>query len=161
MHCFPASITRRTAALVCLLFALLPLAGHAQAESARDRINQAVGRDLFVDITTLTDKVHTYKDIKKWIPVRGGRDALRMAYPERMKGSGISEEITVKLIIAPNGIVHNPIIENLKNKELAIPAILHAAKLRFEAPKVGGKAVFAEQKIKLICSEDPQFGAKK
>jgi hypothetical protein len=91
---------------------------------------------------------------------RGGAGAMRMAYPANLKGSGISEVITVRLIITPEGLVLNPVVEDLKNKELAIPAILHVANLRFQVPRIDGKPVYLNQKVKLVCSEDPEFGRK-
>ena len=124
-----------------------------------DKLNVQLGRKVFVDIDKLTDKVCTWQDIKRWVPAKK-KDAKIMPYPEELKGSGISEVVTVRLIISPKGRVLNPAIQNIKNKELIMPVIEHAAGLRFEIPKVDGVPVYLEQKMKFICSEDPKFGQK-
>lgn len=118
------------------------------------RMNAMAGRELFVNIDELTDKVCTWKDVKKFFTPKG-KNARVMAYPEELKGSGISEEVVVRVILSPDGLPLNPSIENLKNKELALPAILHVAGMRFEKPKVDGQPVYLDQKIKLICQEPP------
>ncbi|HSH09443.1 MAG TPA: TonB family protein [Oceanipulchritudo sp.] len=126
----------------------------------KDKLNAQVGRKMFVNIDDLTDKVHTYADIKKWIPIKG-KVGRRVPYPEAMKGSGISEEVAVILIISPEGLPLNPALENLQNKELALPVIRHVANVRFQPPVIDGKPVYLKQKVKFICSEDPAFGQKK
>lgn len=132
----------------------------ADEASVKERLNQAVGRALYVDEADIPEKVHGWSDVKKWFPARG-KDPMRMPYPESLKGSGISEFVTVRLIITPEGRVINPVLEDLSHKEMAIPAILHVAGLRFQVPKIDGKPVYLNQKVKLICSEDPEFGKKK
>ncbi|MDA1277176.1 MAG: energy transducer TonB [Verrucomicrobia bacterium] len=126
----------------------------------KERLNAVLGREMFVDITKLTDKVCTWSDVKRWFPPVG-KILTWMPYPKEMKGSGISEEITVNLIVSPEGLVLNPRFENLKNSELLMPAIHHLARMRFEIPKVDGKPVYLEQKVRLQCSEDPNFLKKK
>lgn len=128
--------------------------------SAKDKLNAQLGREVFVDIEELTDKVYAYADVKKWYGFRKGHSRV-IPYPEELKGSGISEEITVRLVIGPDGYVYNPGFENLKNKELMMPALEHIAHVRFESPKLNGEKVYLQQKVKLTCSEDPNFGKKK
>lgn len=151
---------RFTRLCLCLLAGLGPIAAQAEEPSIKERLNQAVGRELFVAEDALPGKVHTWKDVKRWYPARG-EDPMRMSYPEKLKGSGISEMVTVRLIITPEGLAINPMVEDIKNKELALPAILHVAGLKFQVPKIDGKPVYLQQKVKLICSEDPAFGKKK
>jgi hypothetical protein len=123
----------------------------------KDKLNIELGRDVFVDIDELTDKVHVYADVKKWYGYRKGHSRV-IPYPEELKGSGISEEIVTRLIIGPDGFPLNPQFENLKNKELMMPALQHVASVRFQSPKVNGEKVYLQQKVKFICSEDPEFG---
>ncbi|MEX0326397.1 MAG: TonB family protein [Puniceicoccaceae bacterium] len=129
------------------------------ALSTQDKLNAQLGREVFVDIEDLTDKVHTWAEVKKWYGFRG-RHSKVIPYPEELKGSGISEEITTRLIIGPDGYVYNPRFENLKNKELMMPALEHVAGVRFQSPKLNGEKVYLEQKVKFTCSEDPDFGKK-
>ena len=63
-------------------------------------------------------------------------------------------------LISPEGYVLNPTFVALKNQELAVPVMKHIANVRFEAPTLEGKRVYARQRVKLICSEDPNFGVK-
>ncbi|NDV61241.1 hypothetical protein G0Q06_02115 [Puniceicoccales bacterium CK1056] len=150
----------RTISLFLLTLALLnPSSAFAGETSMTEKLNEMVGRKLYVDPADIPGKIHTWKDVKKWYPARG-KDPLRMSYPESLKGTGISEMVTVRLIITPEGNAINPKIEDLQNKELAIPAILHVAGLRFQVPKINGEPVYLSQKIKLKCSEDPDFGKK-
>jgi TonB family protein len=128
--------------------------------SAKDKLNLQLGKEVFVDIDELTDKVYTWADIQKWVGLRKNHSRV-IPYPEEMKGSGKSEEITVRLIIGPDGWVLNPALQNVKNKEFIMPAIEHVAGVRFKIPKVNGEPVYLEQKMKFICSEDPDFGQKK
>jgi hypothetical protein len=144
--------------LLVTLVLCAPGQTRAAEMSIRERINAAVGREMYVDDASIPEKVHGWADIKRWIAPRGGAEAMRMAYPANLKGSGISEVITVRLIITPEGRVLNPVVEDLNNKELALPAILHVANLRFQIPRVDGKPVYLNQKVKLVCSEDPEFG---
>jgi TonB family protein len=129
------------------------------ALSGKEQFNAEMGRAVFVDITTLTDKVCTWAELEKWIPLRGNH-TNRVPYPAELKGSGLSEEIQVQVIISPEGYVHNPTFVGIKNQQFLLPALRHIANVRFETPKVDGKPVYAQQKIKLICSEDPNFGKK-
>ena len=127
--------------------------------SAKDKLNAQLGRKVFVDIDDLTDRVYGYADVKKWYGFRKGHSKV-IPYPEELKGSGISEEITTRLIISPDGYVLNPGFENLKNKELMMPALEHIANVRFQSPKLNGDKVYLQQKVKFTCSEDPDFGKK-
>lgn len=128
--------------------------------SMKEQINAEVGREVFLDETKITAKIHTWADLQKWINFRQ-KDANRVPYPDELKGSGISEEVAVMCLISPEGHVINPTFaEPLKNKELAIPVMKHIARVRFEAPMLDGQRVYARQKVKLICSEDPEFGRK-
>lgn len=127
--------------------------------SLKEQINAEAGREVFIDPNRITEKIHTWADVKKWFPLRG-KDANRIPYPEELKGSGISEEITIVCIISPEGQALNPVIENLQNKQLALPAIRHLALARFQPPQLDGQRIYLQQKIKLFCSEDPEFGKK-
>jgi protein TonB len=127
--------------------------------SPKDKLNAKFGRKVFVDIDELTDKVYTWADIKKWVGLRKNHTRV-IPYPEEMKGSGKSEEITARLIIAPDGWVLNPALQDVQNKEFIMPAIEHIANVRFKVPKIDGEPVYLEQKVKFICSEDPDFGKK-
>lgn len=125
----------------------------------KELFNAEVGRAVFVDESKITEKIHTWDDIKKWINFRG-KNANRVPYPPELKGRGISEEITVQCLISPEGYVLNPTLVGLQNKELAVPVMKHVAAMRFEAPTLDGKRVYVRQRVKLICSEDPNFGVK-
>jgi TonB family protein len=127
--------------------------------SFKDRINALAGYEVFVDIDELTDTVHTWKDVKKYFPLRGKASRF-IPYPESLKGSGISEEITIQCVISPDGLILNPSILDLKHKELAVPALEHLVTLRFQRPKLDGKPIYLQQKVKLLASEDPDFGSK-
>ncbi len=127
--------------------------------SFKDRINALAGYAVFVDIDELTDTVRTWKDVKKYFPLRG-KASRSIPYPDSLKGSGISEEIVIECVISPDGLILNPNILNLRNKELAIPALEHLVTLRFQRPKMDGKPIYLQQKVKLIASEDPAFGRK-
>lgn len=140
-------------------FKYVPPSPPQPALGPREQFNAEMGRPVFVDIKTLTDKVCTWAELQKWIPLRGNH-TNRMPYPAELQGSGLSEEIQVQVIISPEGYVHNPTLLGIKNQQFLMPALRHVAKLRFESPKVDGKPVYAQQKIKLICSEDPNFGRK-
>lgn len=127
--------------------------------SFKDRINALAGYEVFVEIGELTDKVHTWKDVKKYFPLRTNHSRV-IPYPEALAGSGINEEFSVQCVISPDGLILNPSILNLRNKELAVPALEHLVTLRFQRPKLGGKPIYLQQKIKLLASEDPGFGRK-
>jgi protein TonB len=124
-----------------------------------DRLNAVAGYVVFVNTAALPDKVHTWKDVQRYFALKK-KHTRRIPYPEVLKGSGISEEITIQCIVSPEGYPLNPKIENLQNKELAIPALEHLVSLRFDKPKLGGNPIYLQQKIKLLASEDPAFGAK-
>ncbi len=126
----------------------------------KDQISAEVGREVWIDEATLTEKIYGWAELKKWINYRG-KTANRVPYPDELKGSGISEEIAVSCLISPEGFVLNPkLTGNIKNQQLIIPVMRHVAKMRFEAPTFEGKRVYARQTVKLLCSEDPNFGAK-
>lgn len=127
--------------------------------SLKEQINAEFGRAVFVDPASITEKIHTWADVQKWFPLRG-QNANRIPYPVELKGSGKSEEIHVQCLITPDGLVLNPTILNLQHKEFALPAIRHIAQARFQPPTFEGKRVYLQQKVKLICSEDPSFGTK-
>lgn len=127
--------------------------------SMKEQINAEFGREVFVGPDQLPAKVHTWEEVKKWFPLRG-KDANRIPYPEELKGSGISEEIEIRCIITPEGLAVNPTFLGLKHEQLALPAIRHLAKARFQIPRFEDKPVYVQQKVKLICSEDPTFGVK-
>lgn len=121
--------------------------------SFHDRINALAGYRVFVDIDELTDRVHGWSDVKKYFNVRGGVAARTMAYPESLRGSGITEEIVVECIISPEGRPLNPRLVDLKHRELAVPAVEHVVKLRFERPQLNGQPIYLRQRVKLICAE--------
>lgn len=127
--------------------------------SFKDRINALAGYEVFVDIDELTDTVRTWKDVKQYFPLRKNHSRV-IPYPEALKGSGISEEIVIECVISPDGLILNPNILNLRNNELAVPALEHLVTLRFQRPKMDGKPIYLRQKVKLIASEDPAFGRK-
>lgn len=127
--------------------------------SMKEQINAEFGREVFVGPDRLPAKIHTWNDVKKWFPLRG-KNANRIPYPEELKGSGISEEIEIRCIVTPEGLALNPTFLGLKHEQLALPAIRHLAKARFQIPRVDGQPVYLQQKVKLICSEDPTFGEK-
>jgi TonB family protein len=127
--------------------------------SPEDKLNARLGREVFVDIDKLTDRVYLVKEADKWTGFRN-KSSNRIPYPDELKGSGISEVVTVRLVISPQGYALNPAIENIRNKELMMPAIQHVAGVRFKVPKVGGQPAYVQQKMKFICSEDPEFGVK-
>lgn len=158
MYALKAGLVRGLWSLM-VLSAIFPGVLSAGKIDVKERLNLAVGRELYVEPSDIPEKVHTWADVQRWYPPRG-EDPLRMAYPEELKGSGFSTIITVRVIITPEGLAINPTIENLKRKELAIPALLHVAGLKFQVPKIDGKPIYLTQKVKLICSEDPNFGRK-
>ncbi|NDV62602.1 TonB family protein [Puniceicoccales bacterium CK1056] len=121
--------------------------------SIKDRVNALAGRDVFVDIDSMTDKIYEWSDVKKYFSLQG-KLGKEIPYPEELKGSGISEEIVIFCILSPDGYALNPEIINIKNKELALPAIMHLSQLRFSRPKLNGKPIYLKQKVKLLCSED-------
>lgn len=126
----------------------------------RELFNAEIGREVFIDESKLTEKIHTWADLQKWINYRG-KNANRVPYPEELKGSGISEEVAVDCLISPEGQVLNPkLARGIKNEQLVVPVMKHIAQVRFEAPTLGGKRVYARQTVKLLVSEDPNFGAK-
>lgn len=128
--------------------------------SMKEQITAEVGREVWIDESKLTEKIYTWAELQKWINFRQ-KNANRVPYPEDLKGSGISEEVAVTCLISPEGFVLNPTLtDGIKNQQLAVPVMKHIAKVRFEAPTFEGKRVYARQKIKLLCSEDPNFGAK-
>lgn len=128
--------------------------------SMKEQINAEVGREVWIDESKLTEKIYTWAELQRWINFRQ-KTANRVPYPEELKGSGISEEVAVTCLIAPDGTVLNPTLsDGIKNKELVVAVMRHIAKVRFEAPTFEGKRVYARQKVKLLCSEDPNFGAK-
>ena len=123
--------------------------------SLKDRLNALAGREVFVDIDSLTDKVHTWKDVKRYFPLRKNQSRV-IPYPEELRGSGLSEEIAIQCILTPEGLVLNPSLLNLQHREFALPAILHVVNLKFERPKLDGQPIYLQQKIKLIVSETPE-----
>jgi protein TonB len=126
----------------------------------KDQISAELGRDVWIDESKLTEKIYGWAELQKWINFRQ-KNANRVPYPEELKGSGISEEVAVTCLISPEGFVLNPTLtDGIKNQQLIVPVMKHIAKVRFEAPVFEGKRVYARQKIKLLCSEDPNFGAK-
>lgn len=125
----------------------------------KELFNAEMGREVFVDESKIAEKIYTWAELKKWINFRQ-KNANRVPYPEELKGKGISEEVSVNCLISPEGYVLNPTFVALKNQELAVPVMKHIANVRFEAPTLEGKRVYARQRIKLICSEDPNFGVK-
>ncbi len=127
--------------------------------SMKEQISAEQGREVWIDESKLTEKIHTWADLKKWINYRQ-KGANRVPYPEALKGSGISEEVSVVCLISPEGRVLNPAFVELKHQQLAVPVMRHIAGVRFEPPMLDGKRVYARQRVKLICSEDPAFGAK-
>ena len=161
LKCTCIGNSKRLAKIMATL-SLAVILPEAQAEdlSLREKINRVVGRPVYVDQETLPEKIHTYSDIKRWIaPI--GKDATRMPYPEVLKGSGISARVTVYVIITPDGSVLNPEVVDPEHKEMVLPAILHAAGLRFRIPRINGEPVYLRQRVALICSEDPGFTGKK
>lgn len=128
--------------------------------SMKEQINAEVGREVWVDEAKLGQKIYTWAELKRWINFRP-KNANRVPYPPELKGSGISEEVAVTCLISPEGDVLNPTLQDgIKNQQLIVPVMRHVAKMRFEAPTFEGQRVYARQKIKLLCSEDPNFGAK-
>lgn len=128
--------------------------------SMKEQISAELGREVWIDETKLTEKIYTWADVQKWINFRN-KNANRVPYPPELKGSGISEEVAVQCLISPEGYVLNPTLQDgIKNKELVLAVMRHIAGVRFEAPTFEGKRVYMRQKVKLLCSEDPNFGAK-
>lgn len=121
--------------------------------SFQDRINALAGYPVFVNIDERTDKVHTWADVRRYFNIHGGEAARTMEYPEHLRGSGISEEIIVECVICPEGRPLNPRLVDLKHRELALPAIEHLVKQRFEKPRLRGKPVYVRQRVRLICAE--------
>lgn len=125
----------------------------------KEQISAEQGREVWIDEAKLGEKIYTWAELQRWINFRG-QNANRLAFPEELKGRGISEEVAVDCLISPEGLVLNPKIVAIQNKELAVPVMWHIAKVRFEAPVFEGKKVYARQKVKILCSEDPNFGKK-
>lgn len=157
---YPGILSVKRALCLLVLLAIGSTVSFAGSPPLKDRINETAGRAVYVNPSSITEKVCTWADVKKWFSPKG-EDALRMPYPENLKDSGISEAITLECILTPEGKAINPKVLNIKNKELAIPAVLHLAGLKFERPKLNGKPVYCRQKVKVICSENPEFGKKK
>lgn len=125
----------------------------------KELINAEMGREVFVNPAQLPEKVRTWAEVKKWFELKG-KNANRIPYPEELKGSGVSEAIEVKCIITPEGQVLNPTIVAIKNEQLILPVIRHIAKARFQQPLLDGQPVYVQQKVRLLCSEDPNFAPK-
>lgn len=119
----------------------------------QDRINAIAGYEVFVDLEEQGVKVLGWSDVKRYFNVRGGASAREIPYPEALRGSGIKEEVVVQCVLSPQGRVLNPKLVDLKNRELAGPAIEHVVKLRFENPRLNGERVHVQQKVKLTCAE--------
>jgi TonB family protein len=96
-----------TAVTIPLRFTLTP----------KELFNAEVGREVFIDETTLTEKIYPWAELRKWINFRQ-KNAHR------------------------------------------VPLMKHIANIRFDLPTFEGKRVYARQRVKLICSEDPNFGVK-
>jgi len=125
----------------------------------KEQINAEMGREVFVNTEKLPEKILTWAEVKKWFDMRG-KNANRVPYPAELKGSGISEAIEVRCIITPEGQVLNPTIVGIKNQQLVLPVIRHIAQARFQKPVLDGKPVYVQQKVRLLCSEDPNFAPK-
>ena len=65
-------------------------------------------------------------------------------YPPELQGSGVDERVKVKVVIGPDGLVYNPLIEVIDETKFYVPALVAAARWTFEIPKVDGEPVYAE-----------------
>ncbi|NDV61474.1 hypothetical protein G0Q06_03320 [Puniceicoccales bacterium CK1056] len=80
-------------------------------------------------------------------------DELRGAYPKNLKGRGLSDRVRVEYAITPEGRAVNPKVVQIEHQEFMVPAIIHAAKFRFNPPTLKGKPVYAEEFYVIEFSE--------
>lgn len=129
--------------------------------SFEEKINSAMGRDVYVNLDQLTDKVyHAKRDLnQKFKPL--GNNIWRGIYPKELKGSGTTEKVRVDYVITPEGRAVNPDIKNIKNKEFFVPAIIKVAQYQFEPIMVDGKAVYVQEFFTVNFTEAPSGNQKK
>jgi protein TonB len=131
------------------------------ALSLEDKLNAALGRELFVDLDALTDKVYDAKEDlgQKYKPL--GKNIWRGRYPSELKGSGLEERVRVHFVITPEGYAVNPEIPKIKNEEFYIPALIKVSQYRFDPVMVDGKAVYVKEVFAVNFTEKPPQGKGK
>lgn len=106
--------------------------------SPENKLNAALGRKVFAPITESIVKAKKLDEQ----PIVATR--VRPMYPPQLEGTGEQERIKVKVVIGPDGLVYNPMIEVIKQKAFYVPALVAAARWTYEIPKVDGEPVYAE-----------------
>lgn len=83
------------------------------------------------------------------------KNPARPAYPATLAKSGVKEDVKVRFVVNPDGMVVNPQFETQPNVQLIIPAIAAVSQMTYEPPKKGGKGVYVESSTTLHFEEPP------
>ena len=83
--------------------------------SPEDKINAAVGREYFTNLSEVDKIYNAQKEFGQRIKPLG-KDIWRGRYPTGMRGSGVSERIRVDFIITPEGKAVNPEVRKIENE---------------------------------------------
>jgi TonB family protein len=83
------------------------------------------------------------------------KNPARPAYPATLAKSGVKEDVKLRFVVNPDGMVVNPQFETQPNVQLIIPAIAAVSQMTYEPPKKGGKGVYVESSTTLHFEEPP------
>ena len=128
--------------------------------SAEEKINAAVGREYFTNLSEVDKIYNAQQDFGERIKPLG-KDIWRGTYPPKMKGSEVSERVRVEFVISPEGKAVNPEIRKINNEAFYLPAIIKVARLEFEPVKKDGEAVYVRSFWSINFTEQPPGGKGK
>ena len=102
------------------------------------KLNAVIGRNVFQTIEALIVSDRDL-DARPAVATRA-----RPVYPKNLKGSGKDERVTLSVVIGPDGMVYNPEVVKISEKEFYLPALLAASKWTFEPPLKDGQPVYCQ-----------------
>lgn len=103
------------------------------------KLNAALGRKVFQAIEE--DKIVKVRKLDEQ-PIVATRS--KAMYPPQLAGTGKQERVKVKVVIGPDGLVYNPLVEVINEKAFYVPALVAAAQWTFEIPMEDGIPVYVE-----------------
>jgi hypothetical protein len=117
-------------------------------------INAVAKRKVFVALPepAVSDKDFPAKKLKI-------KKAARLNYPRALMNSDVEEKVSVKFVVAPDGMTLNPQVIGAKHKEFEVPAIQAIAAMSYEPPLKDGKPVYVETTT-VLAFERPEFGGR-
>jgi TonB family protein len=106
--------------------------------SPENKLNAALGRKVF---TAIEDPIVKVRDLDEQ-PMVATR--TRAIYPAQLEGTGKEERVKVMVVIGPDGLVYNPMIQVIEEKAFYIPALIAASQWTFEPPMEDENPVYVD-----------------